>query len=101
MGGFDFFKQAQQIQKKLAKVKEELKDKVVSGDSGGGMVKVQMNGLMNCVAVKLDKTAVDPSDVETLEDLIQVAINAAIKKANDMKKAENEKATGLPIPDIF
>ncbi len=101
LGGFDLFKQAQSLQKKLAKVRESLKDKVVAGQAGGSMVTVQMNGLMDCVAVKLDKEVVDPDDISMLEDLIQVAVNNAIKKANEMKKVENEKATGMPMPDIF
>lgn len=70
-------KQAQAMQEKIQKQKEELEAAVFSATSGGGMVELKMNGKRELVALKIKPEVVDPSDVEMLEDLIKAAVNDA------------------------
>ena len=74
--------QAKRMQDQMVKAQEELENTEVVGKAGGEMVTVTMNGKGVIKAIKLDKTAVDPDDVEMLEDLIIVAINDAKAKAD-------------------
>ena len=78
--------QAKRMQDQMLKAQEELENAEVTGKAGGEMVTVTMNGKGEIKAIKLDKTAVDPDDVEMLEDLIIVAINDAKAKADAMAK---------------
>ena len=103
MGGMgDILKQAQDMQKKMAKVQEELKERVVEFASGGGMVTAQANGAQELVSIKIKKDVVDPSDVGMLEDLVVAAVNGALKKAHELHQKELGKVTGgLNIPGLF
>jgi nucleoid-associated protein EbfC len=106
MGGLgpmgDLVKQAQRMQKEMSRVQEELKTRVVEGTAGGEMVKVQVNGAGDVVAVKIRKDVVDPNDVEMLEDLVLAATNAAVKKSRELMQAEMAKVTGgLGLPGMF
>jgi nucleoid-associated protein EbfC len=83
-------KQAQKMQQQLADAQAELAETEVNGTSGGGLVTVTMRGTGEVVAVKIDPKAVDPDDVETLEDLV----TAAIHTAADAVKALTEKKMG-------
>ena len=76
--------QAKKMQEQMAKAQEELENAEVEGKAGGEMVKVIMNGKKEIKSIKLDKTAVDPDDVEMLEDLIIVAIKDASAKAEQL-----------------
>ncbi len=78
--------QAKKMQEQMLKAQEELEQAEVVGKAGGEMVTVVMNGKKEIKSIKLDKTAVDPDDVEMLEDLIIVAINDASAKADEMSK---------------
>ena len=78
--------QAKRMQEQMLKAQEELEQAEVVGKAGGEMVTVVMNGKKEIKSIKLDKTAVDPDDVEMLEDLIIVAINDASAKADEMSK---------------
>ena len=80
--------QAKKMQEQMMKAQEELETAEVIGKAGGEMVTVTMSGKGEVKSIKLDKTAVDPDDVEMLEDLIIVAINDASKKVEELK---NEK----------
>ena len=98
----DLMKQAQAFQKKMAEAQDELRKRVVEGTAGGGMVKAQVNGKLELVALKIEKEVVDPEDVEMLEDLIIAAISQATKKAQEMAEQEMSKLTGgLPMPGMF
>ena len=98
----DLMKQAQKMQQDLAKAQEELANMVVEGTSGGGMVKVQMNGKNQILSLKIDKEVVDPEDVEMLEDLIIAAINEAQEKVTKSSEDELTKFTGgMKIPGLF
>ena len=91
MGGFggmnmqQLMRQAQKMQEDMAKAQEELESTVVEGVSGGGMVKVSMNCNGEIQSFKLAREAVDPEDIEMLEDLILAAIKDANTKAKEIK----------------
>ena len=76
--------QAKKMQEQMMKAQEELDSAEVVGKAGGDMVTVTMNGKKELKSIKLSKTAVDPDDVEMLEDLIVAAYNDAFKKAEDL-----------------
>ena len=104
-GGFDvdgLMKKAQDMQRKMAKAQEDLKERVVEGNSGGGLVVAHANGARQIVGIKLDAKAVDPSDLSMLEDLLIAAVNQAMEKAQKMYEAEMQKITGpMQIPGLF
>ena len=98
----DLMKQAQQFQKRMADVQEDLRTRVVEGAAGGGMVKAQVNGKLELVALKSDPEVVDPDEADMLEDLILAAVSQATKKAQELAQQEMAKVTGgLPIPGLF
>ncbi len=78
--------QARKMQDQMMKAQEELENAEIVGKAGGEMVTVTMNGNKEIKSIKLDKSAVDPDDVEMLEDLIIVAIKDASEKADAMRK---------------
>ena len=78
--------QARKMQDQMMKAQEELENAEIVGKGGGEMVTVTMNGNKEIKSIKLDKSAVDPDDVEMLEDLIIVAIKDASEKADAMRK---------------
>jgi DNA-binding YbaB/EbfC family protein len=95
-------KQAQQVQAKMAEMQALLAERTIEATSGGGMVKVVMNGRHEIVSVDIDPEVVDPEDVEMLEDLVIAAVNEARSKIEDMIKAEMSAITGgLPLPGLF
>ena len=77
--------QAKKMQEQMQKAQEELEAAEVVGKAGGEMVTVVMSGKGEFKSIKLDKTAVDPDDIEMLEDLIVAAINDASKKVEELK----------------
>jgi len=94
-------KEAQKMQSKMTKVQEDLASKKVEATAGGGMVKVEMNGIQEVVSIKIDKEVVNPEDVEMLETLIQAAINEAVRKSREMVQEEISQITGgLSIPGL-
>lgn len=98
----DLMKHAQKMQKDIASIQEGLKEKIVQGTAGGGMVTATMNGARQLVAVKIEKEVVDPDDVEMLEDLVLAAVSDATRKAEKLAEDEMGKATGgLPLPGLF
>ncbi len=96
-------KQVQEMQAKMAKLQEEMKDKTAEATSGGEAVTAVVNGQKEVVDIEIDPEAVDPEDVEMLEDLVLAAVNEALKKADEMVSEEMKKITGgmnLP-PGMF
>jgi DNA-binding YbaB/EbfC family protein len=83
-------KQVQQMQADMAKAQEELKNETVEASAGGGMVKVVMTGDLELKELTIDPDAVDPEDVEMLQDMVMAAINEAMRQASDLQA----KATG-------
>ncbi len=100
MAGFNkILKQAQKMQTELAKLQEELKDKTVEITAGGGAVKVVATCEMKIKSIELKREAVDPEDVEMLQDIIVSGINQALEKAREIHDTEMAKLTsslGLP-----
>lgn len=95
-------KQAQLMQEKMEAVQAEVEKKTVEATAGGGVVTVVANGKKEIESIKLKPEVVDPDDVETLEDLIMVAVNDAIRQADEMMtEGMNEIAGGLNIPGLF
>jgi hypothetical protein len=77
-------KQAQQMQAEMAKAQEQLKNEVVEASAGGGMVKVTMTGDLQLREIKIDPEAVDPEDVDMLQDMVAAAINEALRSAQEL-----------------
>lgn len=92
-------KKVQKLQADMAKMQEELKTRTIEVTAGGGAIKVVMNGEKQIQSLKISPSAVDPEDVEMLEDLVAAAVNEAIKKVDDMMATEMGKLTGgLNLP---
>ncbi len=101
MKGFNMA-QAQQLQARLAKAQADLANLKVEGSAGGGMVKVVMNGQQNVESVKIVKEAVNPEDVEMLEDLVLSAIHDAAEKSQEAAAKQLSAVTGgLKIPGLM
>lgn len=97
----NIMKQAQQMQKKMLEMQEELAHRTVEATVGGGMVSVTVNGKNEVLQVKIEPQVVDPDDVEMLEDLVVAGVNEALRKAQEMAAAEMGKLTGgLKIPGL-
>ncbi|HHV19512.1 MAG TPA: YbaB/EbfC family nucleoid-associated protein [Thermoanaerobacterales bacterium] len=95
-------KQVQKMQKDMVKLQEELQEKTVEATAGGGVVKVVASGKKQLVSIEIDPEAVDPEDVEMLQDLVLAAANEALQKAEDMVADEMGKLTGgLNMPGLF
>lgn len=94
-------KQFQKLQQDMARVQEELGNKTVEATAGGGVVRVVVNGKQELVGITIDKSAVDPEDVEMLQDMILAAVNEGLRKSQDLAAAEMSKVTsGLNIPGL-
>lgn len=92
-------KQAKQMQDKIVQMQAELEQREIEASVGGGVVTVKVNGKQQLTEIKIKPEAVDPEDIEMLEDLIMAAINEGIKKSQDMVSSEMAKITGgLNIP---
>lgn len=95
-------KQLQDMQKKMVKAQEDLANETVTASAGGGAVTVEMNGHHVVTAVTIDKDAVDPEDVETLQDMVLTAFNQALDKAQEMAQTKMGAITGgMNIPGMF
>lgn len=95
----NMMKQAQEMQAKMAEMQERLADLEISGQSGGGLVSVTLNGKGETRSVKIDKTLVDPEDIEVMEDLIVAAFNDAKAKVESTVQEETQKLMGgLKLP---
>ena len=92
-------KKVQKLQADMAKMQEELKGRTLEVSTGGGAVKVVVNGEKKIQSIKIAPSAVDPEDVEMLEDLVAAAVNEAMTKVDDMMAQEMGKLTGgLNLP---
>lgn len=88
----------QQLQAKMTKLQESLDNQKISASSGGGMVTATVDGKGQVRQVQIDRTCVDPDDVEMLEDLVLAAVSQAQSKARELYEEEMRKATGgLPM----
>ncbi len=99
----NLMKQAQQMQERVKKLQEEAANKTVEASAGGGMVTVVANGRQEVLSIKIDKSVVDPGDVDMLQDLVTAAVNEALRKSQELMKEEMGRLTagmGLP-PGMF
>ncbi len=95
-------KQAKKMQSKMAEVQKDLEEKTVEATAGGGVIKVEVNGKQELLDLKIDPEAVDPEDVEMLEDMILAAVNEGMRKVQEMVNDEMGKVTGgMNLPGMF
>ena len=99
MGGL--YKQAQQMKKKMSQVQSEIDALEIGGESGGGMVKVVVNGKKTLISIDVNPEIMK-EDKEMLEDLILIATNNAIQKVDDISKEKMSSVTGgMNVPGLF
>jgi nucleoid-associated protein EbfC len=87
-------KQVQQMQAEMMKAQEGLKDEVVEASAGGGMVTVKVSGELEIKDLTIDPEAVDPEDVEMLQDMVLAAVNEALRSAQELAANKMQQATG-------
>lgn len=87
-----------EMQKKMNQAQNELADKEVTAEAGGGMVKVTANGAQKITGIEIDPEAIDPDDLELLEDLIIAGVNKALDEASEMAQGEMQKSMGGMLP---
>jgi hypothetical protein len=100
-GGMDMsnmFGKMMDMQKKMSAAQEELAEKTVTAEAGGGMVKVTADGNQKIKSIEIDPEVVDPDDLEMLEDLIIAGVNKAQEEASDMYQEELKKSMGNMLP---
>lgn len=101
-GGFNpnqMMKQVQKMQAEMERVQEELGNKTVEATAGGGMVRVVATGKQEIREIAISPEAVDPEDIEMLQDTIVAAVNEALRKASELGQQEMAKVTGgLKLP---
>jgi len=94
-------KQAQEFGSKMQALQEELKTKRATGSAGGGLVEVEVNGLGEALAVRIDPTLVEKGEREMIEDLLPAAFNAAQRKAKQLHTEAMQSLTGgIPLPGL-
>lgn len=94
-------KQLQQAQVAMAAEQEKLKDEVVEASAGGGMVQVKVSGDLQLTEIKIDPQAVDPEDVEMLQDMLLAATNEAVRAAQQLAEQRmGSIAGGLGLPGM-
>jgi DNA-binding YbaB/EbfC family protein len=92
-------KQVQKAQAEMARVQDELKSDMVTASAGGGAVKVSITGDLTVTGVTIDPRAVDPDDVEMLQDMVLAAVNEALREAQDLANQKMSRVMGgLSLP---
>jgi nucleoid-associated protein EbfC len=86
--------QVQQMQAQMLKAQEGLKDEVVEASAGGGMVTVKVSGALELKELRIDPEAVDPEDVELLQDMVLAAVNEALRSAQELAASKMDQAAG-------
>lgn len=103
MGGNmnNMLKQVQKMQRQMEEAQEKIEQTEMEASSGGGAVKVVVNGKRELVSIEISKEVVDPDDVEMLQDLVMTAVNEGLKKAEEVSAREMGKVTGgISIPGL-
>ena len=101
-GMSEMMKRAHRIQTKLEELKESMKDETWTAEAAGGKIKVTITGEKELSAIEIDKELVNPEDMETLQDAVVSAVNAAITLADEKLNAATEEVTqGMKIPGLF
>ena len=98
-------KQAQQMQRKMEQLQQDLAEKVTQASAGGGMVTVEINGKREVLSVRIDPQVVDPEDIEMLQDLITAAFNEGLRLVEENYKEEMGKIVPMGMmggmPGLF
>ncbi|MEW5761801.1 MAG: YbaB/EbfC family nucleoid-associated protein [Bacillota bacterium] len=101
MGFNKMLKQMQKLQSEMVRLQEELGERTAEATAGGGVVRAVANGKQELVSIEINPEAVDPDDVEMLQDLVLTAVNEALRKSREMVAQEMGKLTGgLGIPGL-
>ncbi|HOX37948.1 MAG TPA: YbaB/EbfC family nucleoid-associated protein [Candidatus Brocadiia bacterium] len=94
-------RQAQEMQKKMEQIQDDLRERVVEGTAGGGMVRVLVNGQRELLKVEISKEVVNPEDIEMLQDMVLAAMNQGLKKAKEIAdEAMKDVTGGMAIPGL-
>ena len=97
----EMMKQARKMQGQLAQAQESMKDVTIDASAGGGMVKATVNGDLELVSIQIDPDALDPEDVDLLQDMIVAAVNEAIRGVSEVASKQMSSITGgLNIPGM-
>ena len=97
----NIMKQAQQMQKRMAQLQQELEERRIEAAAGGGMVKAVVSGKQQLISLTIDPKAVDPDDVEMLQDLVVAAVSEALKQSQQLAQEEMAKITGgMNLPGL-
>lgn len=92
-------RQLQEMQNRMAQIQEDLGNKEVEGTAGGGVVKVRVNGHQKVLAIEIQPDAVDPQDVELLQDMVLAATNEALDRSRELAASElGSLAAGMGLP---
>ncbi len=95
-------KMIQQMQNRLAKIQQELEEATVEGTAGGGVIRAEVTGQRALKSIKIDPSAVDPEDVEMLEDLVVAAVQDAMDRAQKLAEDKMSALTGgMRIPGLM
>jgi DNA-binding YbaB/EbfC family protein len=98
----DIVRRAQEAQKNLTKIQDDLRERVIEATSGGGAVTVFVNGQQEVVKLVIKPEVVDPADVAMLEDLVTAALREAMEKSKKMMQEEMSRAMGgFRVPGLF
>jgi DNA-binding YbaB/EbfC family protein len=98
-GNAKMLRQLQEMQERMARIQEDLGNKEVEGTSGGGAVRVRANGHQKVLAIEVSPEAVDPDDVELLQDTILAAVNEALDRSRELAASEMGQLTaGMGLP---
>ena len=101
MGMGNLQRMAQQMQQEMLRIQTELESVTVDGSAGGGVVKATVTGKQELVSIVIDPSAVDPSDVEMLQDLVVAAVNDALRASRELAEQKMAAVTGgLRIPGL-
>lgn len=97
----EMMKQARKMQEQLAQAQESMKDVTIDASAGGGMVKATVNGDLELVSIQIDPDALDPEDVDLLQDMIVAAVNEAIRGVSEVASKRMSSITGgINIPGM-
>jgi len=98
----NIMKQAQMMQKRMAQLQQELEERRIEATAGGGMVTAVVSGKQQLISLTIDPQAVDPNDVEMLQDLVVAAVSEALKQSHKLAQEEMGKITGgMNIPGLM
>ena len=101
MGMANLQRMAQQMQQEMLRVQQELESATVDGSAGGGVVSATVTGKQELVSLTIDPSAVDPNDVEMLQDLVVAAVNDALRASRDLAEQKMSAVTGgLRLPGM-